>query len=96
MYNLRLLVLLLICYGSVLYAQNNINNEEVLYDTGNERLDRIMNSKSPLMQEREDNAYDAVMEMYESQDNNTNTTVVEKVFKEGDPVFGPQNPEISR
>ena len=48
------------------------------------------------MQEREDNAYDAVMEMYESQDNNTNTTVVEKVFKEGDPVFGPQNPEISR
>ena len=94
-------LLVLICYNISLYASppyeptghTCILPPAETHNTGNARLDRIMNSKSPSMIEREDRAYDDTIEMYDMLDNNEGIPIEQPEPVDGVtlPNFGPMD-----
>jgi len=92
-------LIVLICYNISLYASPPYEPIEhtcilpppEIHNTGNARLDRIMNSKSSSMIEREDRAYDDVIEMYDMVDSNDGIPTEQPEPVEGVtlPNFGP-------
>ena len=88
------LVLLIMIFGSAL-SPNTDSDVGALHNTGNARLDRIMNSKSPSMIEREDRAYDDVIKMYDMLDSNEGIPIEQPEPIDGVtlPNFGPMDTE---
>jgi hypothetical protein len=88
------LVLLTMIFGSAL-SPNTDSDDGALHNTGNARLDRIMNSKSPSMIEREDRAYNDVIEMYDMVDSNEGIPIEQPEPIDGVtlPNFGPMDTE---
>ena len=86
------LVLLTMIFGSAL-SPNTDSDVGALHNTGNARLDRIMNSKSPSMIEREDRAYDDTIEMYDMLDSNEGIPIEQPEPVDGVtlPNFGPMD-----
>ena len=87
-------ILLIMIFGSAL-SPNTDGDGGALHNTGNARLDRIMNSKSPSMIEREDRAYDDVIEMYDMLDSNEGIPIEQPAPVDGVtlPNFGPMDTE---
>ena len=89
------LVLLICVYMMFLsaFSPNTDSDGGALHNTGNARLDRIMNSKSPSMIQREDRAYDDVIEMYDMVDSNEGIPIEQPEPVDGVtlPNFGPMD-----